>query len=73
MTKKQVVKIMRNVMTGADAHTNIVAWKEGRSWKVETGLNKYNRHDFENVQFIGRHCCNEMTLKEAEELLKNWN
>ena len=71
MTKREMIKEVRDVMTGNSGHSYIMVWKEGRSWKVETNINKFSSDDFEDdTYFQCRHSCNDMTLKETEGYLK---
>ena len=72
MTKANMIKEVRDVMTGVSGHTNILVWKKGRSWKTETNISKFSFEDVDNVNgFQLNHCCNEMTLKETENYLKD--
>lgn len=64
MTKKAVAKELQEIMTGVSGHTNAIVWKEGRSWKIETGLNKFDKHDYSENAVNYSHCCNELTQKE---------
>ena len=68
MTKKNMIKEVRDVMTGRSGHTYISVSKKGRSWQTETNI---NRIDDDNAIFEVQHCCNEMSLREIEDYLKN--
>lgn len=70
MKKRQIIKITRNVVTGRDAHTDIIIWKEGRSWKCETGMSRID--DVDGITF--EHECNELTLRETRDMIdEKWN
>lgn len=70
MTKREMIKEVRDIMVGNSGHTNILVWKEGRSWKTETNINRFSFEDVNEVNgFQEQHCCNEMTLKETKEYL----
>lgn len=67
MTKREIIRETKDILCGNSGHTNIIIWKEGRSWRCETGLNRFQKSDFsdESIQFS--HCCNEITLKETKK------
>ncbi len=69
MTKREIAKELQEIMTGASGHTNAIVWKEGRSWKIETGLNKFDHRDYGLDSINYRHCCNEITIQEIIENL----
>jgi hypothetical protein len=68
MTKIKAMRIIRDVMDGTSGHTHGIVYKVGKSWKVETSI---NRLEGEGARF--QHDRNEMTLKDVEEFLsQNW-
>lgn len=60
MTKRQVVKEIRDVMVGTSAYECIGVNKLAKGWEVYTSNND------PHMDMCFHHCCNEMTLKEAE-------
>ena len=48
MTKKEAAKEIQDVMNYG-GHTNILVWKEGRSWKTYSGLNSFSCEDVQEV------------------------
>jgi hypothetical protein len=63
MRKREMIKEVRDVMTGNSTLSVIYVWKEGRSWKTE---HSHTVCVGRNEMHFSR-CCNEMTLKEAEQ------
>lgn len=68
MTKKEMISNVRDVMTGRSGHTYISVSKKGRSWKIKTNINPILD---DSALFEAKHICNEMTLKETENYLKD--
>jgi len=66
MTKREMIRELRDVLVGNCGHSHIAIWKEGRSWKTETGLDRQIWQHVEGCAGFD-HCCNEMTLKETAE------
>ena len=71
MTKRQIIKEVRDVMVGRSALTNITVGKKAGKWTMSTSLNSQNLSSFvgwtEVQQFS--HCCNSATLEEVAELI----
>ncbi len=70
MTKKEVIRKIRNVMAGYDGHTMAIVRKLNRGYDVYTTISNYSSDNLGKEEMIFRHQCNEMTLKEAKEHLE---
>ena len=71
MTKRKAIREIKEIMNGTSGMTNIKIWKNGRSWETETSLNKFDDYEenSENGIIQFQHCCNEITLRQVEDLL----
>lgn len=69
-TKRELKKMIQRIISGADAHTNIIFGKIKNKWAYQTGVCEFNLTDFselENPQQAA-HCCNSITLEQIENL-----
>lgn len=68
MTKRNVIKGTRAVITGRNFVSSILIWKEGRSWKIETD---FDSNDItEKSGIVLRYENNkDYTLKETASLI----
>lgn len=73
MKKRELAKLIRDVMVGRHGHTWIMIWWNG-GYCYSTGIGaspspnvdpETGEHEF----LIFKHCCNEMTCAEAEREL----
>ena len=68
MTKRNVLKEAKEIMTGRSIDTSILIWKEGRSWKTETNFDS-NDHE-KNEGIVLRYENNkDYTLKEVSNII----
>ena len=65
MTKKQMIKEVRDVCTGRSGHTHIFVTPLFPCYEVETSIS----NDREGRMHFS-HCCNEMSLREASEMIE---
>jgi hypothetical protein len=72
MTKREVVKQVRDIIVGNSIDNICKVYKSGKSWKIDTffGLDPEWKKMYQDEAFVlsFSHCCNEMTLKETEQL-----
>ena len=71
MTKRQVIQEVRDTMSGISGHTVIAYGKNENKWEIYTTISSLRKEDFDEWQWVSieRHCCNEMTLKEAAQIV----
>jgi len=68
MTKKQVIRDLRDVLAGKSAHTIAIVEKDKKGYFIETSIIDMNvNHETNQRKF--KHCCNSLTLKETERIL----
>jgi len=70
MKKRELVRLIKRIMTGADAHTNIIFGKKDGVWICQTGTNSFNERDFRDWNDVDQahHCCNSISLTEINNL-----
>ncbi len=68
MTKRQLVRELRDVIDGTSGHNVAQVWKTGRSWNMDTNISR-NAFEYNEDSRIFDHCCNKITLKEVEQEL----
>jgi len=74
MRKQELIREVRDVMSGNSGHTVIVFGKNANNkWDTYTTINNLYKIYYPEWRWcqIQRHCCNEMTLKEAAEIVNN--
>ena len=72
MTKKELIREVRDVMSGNSGHTVIAFGKnENNKWETYTTITDLYRSDFPEWKWcqVLEHNCNKMTLKEAAEIV----
>ena len=72
MRKIEMVRVVRDVMSGKNAHTYIVfGMKENGSWDYETSINKIEIDNSEWTEVgIASHCCNNISIQEVKEYIE---
>jgi len=65
MKKTETIRELRDVLCGNSAHTWIGIDRKKRGYEIYTSTN----NSIMEMNF--QHCCNEMTLKGAKEILEN--
>jgi len=73
MTKLNVLKEAKEIITGRSYDHSILIWKEGRSWKTESDFDSCDLNECQkNNGIILRYENNkEYTLKEVALLIEN--
>jgi len=71
MTKRQVIQEVRDVMSGVSGQTIIAYGKNENKWEIYTTISSLRKEDFPEWNWVSieRHCCNEMTIWEAGEIV----
>jgi len=74
MKKQELIREVRDVMSGNSGHTVIAFGRnENNKWETYTTISRLSRDDFPEWKWVQtqKHNCNEMTLKEAAEIVNN--
>jgi len=74
MKKIDVIKKVREVMTGESGHTVIAfGQNENGKWETYTTTSQLSSSDFPDWSWVSiqRHCTNEMTYDEASVVVEN--
>ncbi len=68
MTKREVIKEVRDIVTGNHGHEAIQVYKEGHSWKTYTSFESVIRNcvNDEHDSIMFKHDRNNATLTEIE-------
>jgi len=72
MKKIDVIKEVKEVMTGESGHTVIAfGQNENGKWETYTTTSQLSSSDFPDWSWVSiqRHCANEMTKAEATEIV----
>lgn len=70
MTRREVVKVIRDVITGNHAHTHVMVGKKDGRWVVDTNLNRYsNIFDMDWWDQFSYQTSKILTIKEVGRLL----
>lgn len=70
MQKKEIIREIRDVMSGNSGHTWIIVRHDSKSWEIAgSGIGNFSKDNLEKGDMFFEHVCNDMTLKEAEEEL----
>ena len=67
-SKKEIVREIKNVVSGLTAYSNIVVKKVGKGYELRRTFSRLPLGEAQGAMQFS-HCCNHCTLKEAEDML----